>query len=74
MQAMNDLNSSELEGSCLEVTLAKSVDKEQYSRSQKAAKGGGVAEAAAQPRSVLARPLGARLLWYLTTGPTGAAS
>ncbi|XP_021117930.1 RNA-binding protein 47 [Heterocephalus glaber] len=40
-----------IEGSCLEVTLAKPVDKEQYSRYQKAAKGGGVAEAVAQPPS-----------------------
>ncbi|XP_036273796.1 RNA-binding protein 47 isoform X1 [Pipistrellus kuhlii] len=39
--AMGRLNGAELEGSCLEVTLAKPVDKEQYSRYQKAAKGGG---------------------------------
>ncbi|XP_003471680.1 RNA-binding protein 47 isoform X1 [Cavia porcellus] len=51
VQAMNNLNGTELEGSCLEVTLAKPVDKEQYSRYQKAAKGGGVAEAAVQPPS-----------------------
>ncbi|KAJ1061240.1 hypothetical protein K5549_012263 [Capra hircus] len=46
VHAMNNLNGTELEGSCLEVTLAKPVDKEQYSRYQKAAKGGGAAEAA----------------------------
>uniref|UniRef100_A0A8C8Z1C2 RNA-binding protein 47 n=1 Tax=Prolemur simus TaxID=1328070 RepID=A0A8C8Z1C2_PROSS len=48
VRAMHSLNGTELEGSCLEVTLAKPVDKEQYSRYQKAAKGGGAAEAAAQ--------------------------
>uniref|UniRef100_G3TTD3 RNA-binding protein 47 n=1 Tax=Loxodonta africana TaxID=9785 RepID=G3TTD3_LOXAF len=37
VHAMNNLNGTELEGSCLEVTLAKPVDKEQYSRYQKAA-------------------------------------
>ncbi|XP_029707118.1 RNA-binding protein 47 isoform X2 [Takifugu rubripes] len=36
--AMNHLNGTEVEGSCIEVTLAKPVDKEQYSR-QKASKG-----------------------------------
>ncbi|XP_061440077.1 RNA-binding protein 47 isoform X4 [Rhineura floridana] len=41
VHAMNNLNSTDLEGSCLEVTLAKPVDKEQYTRYQKAAKGGG---------------------------------
>uniref|UniRef100_A0A8C5VDL9 RNA-binding protein 47 n=1 Tax=Microcebus murinus TaxID=30608 RepID=A0A8C5VDL9_MICMU len=46
VRAMRSLNGTELEGSCLEVTLAKPVDKEQYSRYQKAAKGGGAAEAA----------------------------
>ncbi|XP_069350898.1 RNA-binding protein 47 isoform X2 [Eulemur rufifrons] len=51
VRAMNSLNGTELEGSCLEVTLAKPVDKEQYSRYQKAAKGGGAAEAAAQQPS-----------------------
>ncbi|KAM4709910.1 RNA-binding protein 47 isoform 2-T2 [Discoglossus pictus] len=40
VQAMRNLNGSELEGSCIEVTLAKPVDKEQYTRYQKAAKGG----------------------------------
>ncbi|XP_075786662.1 RNA-binding protein 47 isoform X7 [Pelodiscus sinensis] len=40
VQAMNNLNGTEIEGSCLEVTLAKPVDKEQYTRYQKAAKGG----------------------------------
>ncbi|KAM9329658.1 RNA-binding protein 47 isoform 2-T2 [Gastrophryne carolinensis] len=39
VQAMRNLNGTELEGSCLEVTLAKPVDKEQYTRYQKAAKG-----------------------------------
>ncbi|XP_007945338.1 RNA-binding protein 47 [Orycteropus afer afer] len=48
VHAMNNLNGTELEGSCLEVTLAKPVDKEQYSRYQKAAKGGGTAEVVAQ--------------------------
>ncbi|XP_072423992.1 RNA-binding protein 47 isoform X3 [Chiloscyllium punctatum] len=38
--AMEKLNGIELEGSYIEVTLAKPVDKEQYSRYQKAAKGG----------------------------------
>lgn len=37
--AMNNLNSTEIEGSFIEVTLAKPVDKEQYSRYQKATKG-----------------------------------
>ncbi|XP_041840135.1 RNA-binding protein 47 isoform X5 [Melanotaenia boesemani] len=37
--AMDNLNGTEIEGSCIEVTLAKPVDKEQYSR-QKASKGG----------------------------------
>ncbi|XP_027873029.1 RNA-binding protein 47 isoform X6 [Xiphophorus couchianus] len=37
--AMDHLNGTEIEGSCIEVTLAKPVDKEQYSR-QKASKGG----------------------------------
>ncbi|KAM8842444.1 RNA-binding protein 47 isoform 1-T8 [Synchiropus picturatus] len=36
--AMDHLNGTEIEGSCIEVTLAKPVDKEQYSR-QKATKG-----------------------------------
>ncbi|XP_072262390.1 RNA-binding protein 47 isoform X1 [Pyxicephalus adspersus] len=39
VQAMRNLNGTELEGSCIEVTLAKPVDKEQYTRYQKAAKG-----------------------------------
>ncbi|MEJ1274632.1 RNA binding motif protein 47 [Cricetulus griseus] len=52
VHAMNNLNGTELEGSCLEVTLAKPVDKEQYSRYQKAAKGGGAsAEVVAQQPS-----------------------
>ncbi|XP_055014351.1 RNA-binding protein 47 isoform X2 [Boleophthalmus pectinirostris] len=38
VQAMDHLNGTEVEGSCIEVTLAKPVDKEQYSR-QKASKG-----------------------------------
>ncbi|XP_061108846.1 RNA-binding protein 47-like isoform X5 [Conger conger] len=37
--AMDNLNGTEVEGSCIEVTLAKPVDKEQYTRYQKAAKG-----------------------------------
>ncbi|XP_040893169.1 RNA-binding protein 47 isoform X6 [Toxotes jaculatrix] len=40
--AMDHLNGTEVEGSCIEVTLAKPVDKEQYSR-QKASKGGAAA-------------------------------
>uniref|UniRef100_A0A2K6TWH3 RNA-binding protein 47 n=1 Tax=Saimiri boliviensis boliviensis TaxID=39432 RepID=A0A2K6TWH3_SAIBB len=52
VHAMNNLNGTELEGSCLEVTLAKPVDKEQYSRYQKAARGGSAAEAAQQPSYV----------------------
>ncbi|XP_014887800.1 RNA-binding protein 47 isoform X6 [Poecilia latipinna] len=40
--AMDHLNGTEIEGSCIEVTLAKPVDKEQYSR-QKASKGGAAA-------------------------------
>nr|XP_016849505.1 PREDICTED: LOW QUALITY PROTEIN: RNA-binding protein 47 [Anolis carolinensis] len=40
VQAMNNLNNTELEGSCLEVTLAKPVDKEQYTRYQNSSKGG----------------------------------
>ncbi|KAK6493869.1 RNA-binding protein 47-like isoform X1 [Huso huso] len=39
VNAMNNLNGTDLEGSCIEVTLAKPVDKEQYTRYQKAAKG-----------------------------------
>lgn len=39
VEAMRNLNGTELEGSCIEVTLAKPVDKEQYTRYQKAAKG-----------------------------------
>ncbi|XP_039181200.1 RNA-binding protein 47 isoform X5 [Crotalus tigris] len=54
VHAMNNLNGTELEGSCLEVTLAKPVDKEQYTRYQKAAKGGGAtaAEVTQQPNYV----------------------
>nr|XP_023685384.1 RNA-binding protein 47 isoform X3 [Paramormyrops kingsleyae] len=37
--AMDKLNGSDIEGSCIEVTLAKPVDKEQYTRYQKASKG-----------------------------------
>ncbi|XP_071373183.1 RNA-binding protein 47 isoform X4 [Centroberyx affinis] len=40
--AMDHLNGTEVEGSCIEVTLAKPVDKEQYTRYQKASKGGAV--------------------------------
>ncbi|XP_069058105.1 RNA-binding protein 47 isoform X6 [Pleurodeles waltl] len=45
VHAMQKLNGTELEGSCIEVTLAKPVDKEQYTRYQKAAKGGAPATA-----------------------------
>ncbi|XP_029287992.1 RNA-binding protein 47 isoform X5 [Cottoperca gobio] len=38
VMAMDHLNGTEVEGSCIEVTLAKPVDKEQYTR-QKASKG-----------------------------------
>ncbi|XP_051821914.1 RNA-binding protein 47 isoform X3 [Antechinus flavipes] len=48
VHAMNSLNGTELEGSCLEVTLAKPVDKEQYTRYQKAAKGNVTAEVTPQ--------------------------
>ncbi|XP_028902517.1 RNA-binding protein 47 isoform X2 [Ornithorhynchus anatinus] len=48
VRAMNSLNGTELEGSCLEVTLAKPVDKEQYTRYQKAAKGGAASEVTPQ--------------------------
>ncbi|XP_071025271.1 RNA-binding protein 47-like isoform X5 [Oncorhynchus clarkii lewisi] len=44
--AMDHLNGTEVEGSCIEVTLAKPVDKEQYTRYQKASKGGATAAAA----------------------------
>ncbi|XP_029107935.1 RNA-binding protein 47-like isoform X3 [Scleropages formosus] len=37
--AMDSLNGTEIDGSYIEVTLAKPVDKEQYTRYQKAAKG-----------------------------------
>lgn len=37
--AMDHLNGTEVEGSLIEVTLAKPVDKEQYTRYQKASKG-----------------------------------
>ncbi|XP_029114952.1 RNA-binding protein 47 isoform X1 [Scleropages formosus] len=40
--AMDKLNGKEIEGSCIEVTLAKPVDKEQYTRYQKATKGNAV--------------------------------
>ncbi|XP_069487866.1 RNA-binding protein 47 isoform X2 [Ambystoma mexicanum] len=56
VNAMIKLNGTELEGSCIEVTLAKPVDKEQYTRYQKAAKGGAPATAittdVAQPNYV----------------------
>ncbi|XP_027999503.2 RNA-binding protein 47 [Eptesicus fuscus] len=52
VHAMTQLNGTELEGSCLEVTLAKPVDKEQYSRYQKAAKGGGGGGGAAEAAAV----------------------
>ncbi|XP_078534402.1 RNA-binding protein 47 isoform X2 [Lissotriton helveticus] len=45
VHAMRKLNGTELEGSYIEVTLAKPVDKEQYTRYQKAAKGGAPATA-----------------------------
>ncbi|XP_045069844.1 RNA-binding protein 47 isoform X6 [Coregonus clupeaformis] len=45
--AMDHLNGTEVEGSCIEVTLAKPVDKEQYTRYQKASKGGAAAAVAA---------------------------
>lgn len=45
--AMDHLNGTEVEGSCIEVTLAKPVDKEQYTRYQKASKGGATAATAA---------------------------
>ncbi|XP_059903244.1 RNA-binding protein 47 isoform X5 [Gadus macrocephalus] len=48
--AMDHLNGTEVEGSCIEVTLAKPVDKEQYTRYQKASKGGAVAAPAETPQ------------------------
>ncbi|XP_034438522.1 RNA-binding protein 47 isoform X5 [Hippoglossus hippoglossus] len=48
--AMDHLNGTEVEGSCIEVTLAKPVDKEQYSR-QKASKGGVPATPEAVPQN-----------------------
>ncbi|XP_047435142.1 RNA-binding protein 47 isoform X4 [Mugil cephalus] len=48
--AMDHLNGTEVEGSCIEVTLAKPVDKEQYSR-QKASKGGATATPEATPQN-----------------------
>ncbi|XP_041821850.1 RNA-binding protein 47 isoform X5 [Chelmon rostratus] len=45
--AMDHLNGTEVEGSCIEVTLAKPVDKEQYSR-QKASKGASATPEATQ--------------------------
>lgn len=45
--AMDHLNGTEVEGSCVEVTLAKPVDKEQYSR-QKASKGASASPEAPQ--------------------------
>ena len=47
---MDHLNGTEVEGSCIEVTLAKPVDKEQYTRYQKASKGGTVAAPAETPQ------------------------
>ncbi|KAM9818214.1 RNA-binding protein 47 isoform X6 [Syngnathus typhle] len=49
--AMDHLNGTEVEGSCIEVTLAKPVDKEQYSR-QKASKGVSAAPEAPQQNYV----------------------
>ncbi|CAN9510402.1 unnamed protein product [Ophioblennius macclurei] len=50
--AMDHLNGTEVEGSCIEVTLAKPVDKEQYSR-QKASKGGASAPAEATQQNYI---------------------
>lgn len=47
--AMDHLNGTEVEGSCIEVTLAKPVDKEQYTRYQKASKGVAPTVAAPEP-------------------------
>ncbi|KAE8300160.1 RNA-binding protein 47 RNA-binding motif protein 47 [Larimichthys crocea] len=49
--AMDHLNGTEVEGSCIEVTLAKPVDKEQYSR-QKASKGASATPEATQQNYV----------------------
>ncbi|XP_031415114.1 RNA-binding protein 47 isoform X2 [Clupea harengus] len=49
--AMDNLNATEIEGSCIEVTLAKPVDKEQYTRYQKATKGSSSPAAAAVPET-----------------------
>ncbi|XP_076846786.1 RNA-binding protein 47 isoform X2 [Brachyhypopomus gauderio] len=58
--AMDHLNGTEIEGSCIEVTLAKPVDKEQYTRYQKASKGAGPAAAAVGAGAVLASTEGAQ--------------
>ncbi|XP_063313969.1 RNA-binding protein 47 isoform X7 [Pelobates fuscus] len=55
VQAMRNLNGMEIEGSAIEVTLAKPVDKEQYTRYQKAAKGGAPATTAT-PTTEVAQP------------------
>ncbi|XP_076026473.1 RNA-binding protein 47 isoform X3 [Genypterus blacodes] len=51
VQAMDHLNGTEVEGSCIEVTLAKPVDKEQYTRYQKASKGAAAPPEAPQPQN-----------------------
>lgn len=51
VMAMDNLNGTEVEGSCIEVTLAKPVDKEQYSR-QKASKGAAATPEATQQNYV----------------------
>ncbi|KAM3623767.1 uncharacterized protein V6R79_015360 [Siganus canaliculatus] len=51
VMAMDHLNGTEVEGSCIEVTLAKPVDKEQYSR-QKASKGASATPEASQQNYV----------------------
>ncbi|CAH2300063.1 RNA-binding 47 isoform X3 [Pelobates cultripes] len=55
VQAMRNLNGMEIEGSAIEVTLAKPVDKEQYTRYQKAAKGGAPATTTT-PTTEVAQP------------------
>ncbi|KAJ8281309.1 hypothetical protein GJAV_G00066050 [Gymnothorax javanicus] len=50
--AMDNLNGAEVDGSCVEVTLAKPVDKEQYTRYQKASKGNATSSESSQPSYV----------------------
>lgn len=68
--AMDHLNGTEVEGSCIEVTLAKPVDKEQYSR-QKASKGAPATPEPAQQNYIYQcdRSLHIGLLWLSLQHP-----